>query len=193
MARNGFLMMALLLSGMLFSQVRNEAKPQNWSSKIGFSGGAFVPLNTFSGRDSTSLIGGCFIGFPISANQDELVFELSYLIAHRGPDVNRLLKSYGFGVTHSLTMLNIYTRFGILPSIFIDSGCGLYFPKVSGREVIDTGVVRSACFGLCLGPAFRMIHSHSIDTFASAKFHTYHGDSGWAQFIRLEGQIALKL
>jgi len=171
----------------------DDQKSQNWNAKIGFVAGACIPVGHFSDQDSASLNIGGFISFPISTHHDELVFELSCLFSNMGSDIKNVVKSYGFNVTKSMVMTNAYTRCGIIPNFFVDSGCGVYFPTVSASAVLQTNAIKKACFGLCLGPTFQFTNSLSFNMYVSTKFHTYKGEDNWVQFFRMDVQIAFTM
>lgn len=186
------IMMLLLLPGLTFSQM-DDKQSQNGNAEIGFIGGASIPLGYFSDQESASLNGGFYIAFPISAHRDKLVFEFSFLFSNADSDVNHVVSSYGFNVTKSLTVINAYLRCDILPTLFIDSGCGFYFPKVSPFQVHEPDAIRKASFGLCLGPTFQLTRSALSNIYLSTKFHTYQAEEDWEQMIRMNVQIAFSL
>jgi hypothetical protein len=165
---------------------------QESKSEIGFNCGAFFPMGDMSDAYLTSFVLSLFISFPISPSSNA-IFEISYPFLNIKSELKNIVESYGIKYNASLLMVNVYDRYRINASTYIDIGAGIYFPKFSATGYGTTASISKTGFGVCLGPTFLLNNSTTSRIYLITKYHTYNIENNWVKFIKADLQIAFNL
>ena len=165
-----------------------ESKVKRKTS-IGLTGGVFMPMGDLTQTYNRSLNVGALVKYPILSRHD-ICMEANYTFLRLDPEIKESLEETNdTKIGASLFMVLVYGRTHIGDDYFVDTGIGLYNPRVTVSVSSSSESDAETGLGFCLGLTI-LLQPHM---YISAKYHHYIVNKNSKNFFLVGAQVLFNI
>ena len=166
-----------------------KTKKEKRKTNIGLTGGLFMPVGDLAQEYNRSLHVGTLVKLPVLYRHD-IVVEADYIFLRIDPEIKESLEAASDNrVTASFFMLAVYGRTHLGDDYFIDTGIGLYNPRMTLTVSSSAESESETAAGFCAGITILL----EPGIYISGKYHHYIVNKDSKNFFLVGAQFLFNI